>query len=390
MRITSVRAYPLMSRIEGLAEAPVSVPRASSTAHLIFAGYRSLLVRIDTDDGRHGVGEGLVRLAPTATAAIVDALAPLLVGRDPRQVDVIWEDLYATMVNRGHTRGFMIEAISAIDIALWDLIGKHHGVPIHQALGGAHANEVPCYASSVRIKPPEEAAADAKALADDGFAAIKLKVGRGPGRLGEDVASVHAVRDAIGPDVQLMVDANGGFDLAGARQLLPELEAADVAWFEEPVMNDDLAAYRALRHRANLPICAGETWFTRYDFRDALLAEAVDIVQPDVSRAGGISETMKIARMASAFNVAFAPHTGQSSAVCLASSLHVAAAASNTLTYEFIAADWSASQTNPLRTALTTFDFEGSRSGATVRIPQDPGIGLEVHWDVVERYLDPA
>jgi L-alanine-DL-glutamate epimerase-like enolase superfamily enzyme len=390
MKITSVRAFPLMSKIDGLAEAPVSVPRASSTSNLIFAGYRSLLVRIDTDDGEHGVGEGLVRLAPNATASIVDALAPILVGRDPRQVDVIWEDLYATMVNRGHTRGFMIEAISAIDIALWDLIGKHYGVPIHQALGGAHATDVPCYASSVRIKAPEEAAADAKALADDGFAAIKLKVGRGPGRLREDVESVHAVRDAIGPDVQLMVDANGGFDLAGARQVLRELEAADVAWFEEPVMNDDLAAYRALRQRANIPICAGETWFTRYDFRDALVHEAVDIVQPDVSRAGGISEAMKIARMASAFNVAFAPHTGQSSAVCLASSLHVAAAASNTLTYEFIAADWSASQANPLRTSLTTFDFEGARAGATVRVPHDPGIGLEVHWEVVDRYIDPG
>lgn len=388
MKITSVRAYPLMSKIDGLLEAPVSVPRASATANLIFAGYRSLLVRIDTDDGRHGVGEGLVRLAPAATAAIVDALAPLLIGRDARHVDVIWEDLYATMVNRGHTRGFMIEAISAIDIALWDLVGKHYGVPIHQVLGGAHADEVPCYASSVRIKAPEAAAADAKALADDGFAAIKLKVGRGPGRMAEDVESVHAVRDAIGPDVQLMVDANGGFDLARAKQILPELEAASVTWFEEPVMNDDLAAYRALRRRANIPICAGETWFTRYDFRDALVHEAVDIVQPDVSRAGGISESMKIARMASAFNVAFAPHTGQSSAVCLASSLHVAAAASNTLTYEFIAADWSASQTNPLRTSLTTFDFEGSRAGATVRIPQEPGIGLDVHWDVVDQFVD--
>jgi D-galactarolactone cycloisomerase len=388
MRITEVCAYPLMAKIEGLREAPVSVPRAGSTADLIFAGYRSLLIRIDTDEGIHGVGEGLVRLAPAATAAIIEALTPLLIGRDPRDVDVIWEDLYATMVNRGHTRGFMIEAISAIDIALWDILGKSRGEPLYRLLGGAHATAIPCYASSIRIKPPEEAAADARALVDDGYTAIKLKIGRGPGRLREDLDAVAAVRDAIRADVELMVDANGGYDLASATRVARQLERLDVTWFEEPLPTDDLPGYRLLRSRVDLPIAAGETWFTRYDFREALVHEAVDIVQPDVSRSGGISEVMKIARMASAFHVAYAPHTGQSSAVCLATTLHLAAACPTTRTYEYIAADWSSTQSNPLRTDLTDFDFRAARVGSLVRPPEQPGIGLEVDWSVVEAYTE--
>jgi L-alanine-DL-glutamate epimerase-like enolase superfamily enzyme len=363
------------------------VPRAGATADVIFAGYRSLLVRIDTDEGLSGVGEGLVRLAPRASAAIVEELRPLLSGRDPRDVDVIWEDLFATMVNRGHTKGFMIEAISAIDIALWDLVAQARGEPLYRSLGGAHHARVPCYASSVRIKPPEEAAADAEALANDGFVAIKLKIGRGPGRVQEDLDAVDAVRAALPGEVALMVDANGGYDLATARTVARHLACIGVAWFEEPLATDDLDGYRTLRRDGQLPIAAGETWFTRYDFREAFVREAVDIVQPDVSRCGGISEARKIAQMASAFHLDYAPHTGQSSAVCLAASLHLAVALPNARWYEFIAADWSATQANPLRERISDFDFAASRRGADVVAPEGPGLGLEVDWDAVEGYV---
>lgn len=387
MKITDVTAYPLMAPLEGMAEAPVSVPRSSATAGVIFAGYRSMLVRIDTDEGLTGVGEGLARLAPTATAAIVGALRPLLLGRDPRAVDVLWEDLYATMANRGHTKGFMIEAISAIDIALWDLAAQARGEPLHLALGGAHHARVPCYASSLRIKPPEQVAADARALVADGFEAVKLKVGRGPGRLQEDLDAIDAVRAAMPPRVQLMVDANGGYDLATARTVARHLAAAGVTWFEEPLSSDDLDGYVALRRDGQLPIAAGETWFTRYDFREAFVREAVDIVQPDVSRCGGISEARKIAEMASAFHLEFAPHTGQSSAVCLAATLHLAAAAPNARWYEFIAADWSPTQANPLRERISDFDFAAVRDGGHVVPPQAPGIGLRMDWEAVRGFV---
>jgi D-galactarolactone cycloisomerase len=389
VKITRVRAYPLMSAIEGLSEAPVSVPRASNTAGLIFAGYRSLLVRIDTDEGFTGVGEGLVRLAPHATAAIVTELEGLLIGRDPIDVDVIWEDLYATMANRGHTRGFMIEAIAGIDIALWDLIGQARGEPLHRLLGGAHRRSSPCYASSLRIKPAEQVAADARALVADGFTAVKLKIGRPNRRLDDDLAAIHAVRNAIGPNVELMVDANGAYGVADALYVARGMAGANVRWFEEPIAADDLPGYRRLRSRSDVPIAAGETWFTRFDFRDAFLHEAIDIAQPDVSRCGGVSEARKIATLAHAFHVDFAPHTGQSSAVCLATSMHLAVAAPNAITYEFIAADWSATQANPLRTSISDFDFEATRSGGSVTPPTRPGIGMTIDWEAVERYVVP-
>lgn len=386
MKITNVTAYPLMASISDLTEAPVSVPRANLTAGLIFAGYRSLLVRIDTDEGLTGAGEGLVRLAPLATAAIVDELATLLIGRDPLDVDVIWEDLYATMVNRGHNRGFMLEAISAIDIALWDLIGKTHGEPLYRSLGGAHRTSVPCYASSLRIKPADVVTADARSLVAEGFTAIKLKIGRPDRRLDDDVAAVHAVRAALGPDIELMVDANGCYTVADAAYVAAGIATAHIRWFEEPIAADDLTGYRRLRDRITIPIAAGETWFTRYDFRDAMMHDAIDIAQPDVSRCGGVSEARKIAALASAFHVDYAPHTGQSSAICLATSMHLAVAASNAVTYEFIAADWSGSQSNPLRTSISDFDFDATRHGGYVTPPSTAGIGLTIDWAALDTF----
>lgn len=386
MKITDVTAYPLMANIERMDQVLVSVPRPSSTGNVIFAGYRALLVRIDTGEGIFGVGEGLVRLAPKATQAIVEDLRPILVGRDPRMIEVIWDDLFATMLNRGHNRGFVLEAISAIDIALWDITAQSVGRPINALLGGARATEVPCYASSVRIKPPEEAARDAKELTRLGYNAIKLKIGRGQGRLQEDLDSVTAVRDAIGPQVTLMVDANSGYRLADAVRVARHLEHFGVAWFEEPLPPDDLDDYRALRAKVDIPIAAGEAWFTRFDFREAFVKEAVDIVQPDVSRCGGISEARKIAWMASAFHCDYAPHTGQSSMVCLTASLHLAGSMPNVLTYEFISSDWSPDTPNPLRTELGTPTLDSFREGALVSLPTGPGLGVDIDWEKVERY----
>jgi len=375
-----------MAPITGLKEVPVSIPKPGATGKLVFGGYRSLLVRIDTDDGITGVGEGLVRLAPRATMEIVNDLAAILRGRDPMETEVIWDDLYATMLNRGHNRGYMLEAIAAIDTALWDIKGKALGQPIYRLLGGSDAG-IPCYASSVRLKAPEEAAQDARSVVDAGFKAVKLKIGRGRGRLGEDMASVSAVRDAIGPDVELMVDANCAYKYPEALKMARHLEAVNAAWFEEPVAPNDLHHYRQLRDKVDVPIAAGETWFTRYDFREALQEEAIDVAQPDVSRAGGITETWRIAQLASSFHVTFAPHTGQSSIVCLVAAIHLAASAANTRTYEFIALDWSNTTENPLRASITGLSLEDLRTESTVRPPQDPGLGLEVDWGALEPYI---
>lgn len=386
MRIVDVQAYPLMQPIEPLDQVPVSVPKPTSTGRLIFGGYRALLVRIETDEGISGVGEGLVRLAPRATEHIVLEVKPLLIGRDPLEVEVIWDDLYSTMANRGHDRGFMLEAISAVDIALWDVYGKALGLSVGQALGGIRTPRVPCYASSVRIKDPTKCAEDAARLVADGFNAIKLKVGRGPDRVDEDIDAVREVRSAIGPDVDLMVDANCGFNFRNAVRVGRALEECNVAWFEEPLPPNDLEHYRLLREKLDVPIAAGETWFSRFDYRRPLQMGAVDIVQPDVSRCGGITEARRIAWLASAFNCDYAPHTGQSSLVCLVASLHLASSMPNVVNYEFVTSDWSPSTGNALRLELGSPDLNCLRDGSFLALPTDPGLGVEINWQKVEEY----
>lgn len=386
MRITDIQTYALMCPIEEMEQVPVSVPRPDTTGKLIFAGYRSLIVRIETDEGISGAGEGLVRLAPKATEQIVLELRSLLIGKDPGDVEVLWDDLFSTMENRGHNRGFMLEALSAIDMALWDINAQAAGVPLANALGGVRQSSVPCYASSIRIRNPDEVAADAASLVASGFSALKMKIGRGAHRVDEDIEAVQAVRAAIGPGVRLMVDANGGFNLADAVRVARELERCNVLWFEEPLPSLDLEHYRLLRRKVDIPIAAGETWFTRFDFLRALRMEAVDIVQPDVSRCGGFTEAKRIAWLASTFHCSYAPHTGQSSALCLLASIHLAASMPNTLYYEYVSTDWSPSTSNPLRTEIVQPALESFRNGGRVNVPSAPGLGVEIDWTEVARH----
>jgi len=387
LRITDVKTFALMCPIEEMLQVPVSVPRPQTTGRIIFAGYRSLLVRIETDSGLSGVGEGLVRLAPKATEEIVLELKPLLIDKDPADVEILWDDMFSTMENRGHNRGFMLEAISAIDMALWDLHAKSTGITLAQALGGVRQESIPSYASSIRIKKPEDAATDARELVASGFGAVKMKIGRGAHRLHEDIDSVNAVRDAIGPEAQLMVDANGGFNLANAVRMARELERSNVAWFEEPLPSADLEGYRMLRRKVDLPIAAGEAWFTRFDFARALRMEAVDIVQPDVSRCGGFTEARRIAWLASTFNCDYAPHTGQSSAVCLVGSIHLAASMPNATYYEYVSTDWSPQTSNPLRTSIANPSLASLLNESHVTLPTGPGIGVNINWDEVKKYI---
>jgi len=183
-----------------------------------------------------------------------------------------------------------------------------------------------------------------------------------------------------------MVDGNCGYTFGDAVKIGRTLERVNASWFEEPFSADNLRAYQALRQKIDVPIAAGETWFTRYDFRDAFVLEAIDIAQPDVARCGGISETQRVADLASAFHVAFAPHTGQSSLVCLIAALHLAASHPNTLTYEFIAVDWSKGTPNPLRHSLGQPQLKTLRTGSTIQPPSGAGLGISIDWDGIKRH----
>jgi len=247
MKITEVKARVLC--------APLSEPWriARATMSRMYA----TLVFLKTDSGLVGIGECLTRLAPSALAAIVEeTLAPLLWNRDPFEVERLWEEMYGVMRARGHSKGFMVEAISGVDIALWDLMGKALQQPVHRLLGCYSSAPLPAYASSILFKGKEAMVKEAEDLASSGFSAIKLKIGMG---IEQDLENVRSLRRALGEKVELMVDANCGYDRRAALKVGRELQGQQVYWFEEPLPPEDLEGYAMLSQALDVPIAAGES-----------------------------------------------------------------------------------------------------------------------------------
>src|SRR3954447_10202386 len=296
MKITEVRAHVL--------EAKLSQPFAYSRAW--YDTRTASLVEIETDTGLTGWGEcyGPARI----TSAVVEAVAPWLIGEDPLRTDALWQMIYARLRDHGQ-KGVVIQGLSGIDIALWDIKGKHFGVPAYRLLGGPMRTEVQAYATGLYRRksgdPLRYLAEEAAGYVAEGFKAVKLKVGFG---VEQDTAVTRAVREAIGPGAGLMVDANHAYDAVAAIRLGRMIEPHDIGWFEEPVPPEDLAGYRAVKAALTIPIAGGECEYTRLGFRDVLTTHAMDIIQPDTCAAGGLSECKKIADMAAAFGVRYNPH----------------------------------------------------------------------------------
>lgn len=387
IRITKVEPISLFVPIEEKIEAPISIPHASQLTDIVFKGYRTTLVRIETDAGLTGVGECMVRLTPTATRDIVRDLAPVLIGKDPLDREALWELLFGAMMNRGHNRGFFVEAVSGIDIALWDLAGKALGLPLYKLLGGQHRERLDAYASSLRFRAFDVVAAQAKEWKSRGFRAMKIKIGRDPTRTEPDLELVRTIRNAVGDDVTLMVDANCAYgdDVATALSIGRKLEDLGVYWFEEPLSPENVAGYQHLADRLDIRIAAGEADFLRFGAADFLSRRAIDIIQPNLSRVGGITEARRIAALSHAFHIPYAPHTGSCSAVLLAATLQFAAALPNFLIHEYMQSDWSRNQPNPLRHNLLSEPAEVFEDGCMV-VSDKPGIGVNLDEDIVDRY----
>jgi D-galactarolactone cycloisomerase len=374
MKITSVRAHVL--------EAALSQPFANALA---WKDTRTaLIVEIETDDGLIGWGESY---GPAGMiAAAVKAIAPSLVGRDPLATDRLWQEIYSGL--RGHGRkGVVIDALSGIDIALWDIKGKHFGVPCYRLMGGPLRETVQAYATGLyRFKsgdPVEYLADEAAGYVAEGFTAIKLKIGFG---IEADVRATRAVRRAIGDDVTLMVDANEAYDAVAAIRLGRMIEEYDIAWFEEPVPPEDLDGYRAVKAALSIPIAGGECEFTRFGFRDLLVTHAVDIVQPDVCGAGGLSECKKIADMALAFGVRCNPHIWGTGLAMAASLQLLAVLAPHTppaLTVAEPMLEFDRTE-HPIRRAVLTAPIE--HAGGVVRVPDGPGLGIDVDRGALARF----
>ena len=368
MRVTGVRTYPLTVPIGDL----------QRTSQGSFGTISILVVVVETDAGISGVGEGLARFGPKAYAELVDGLlAPKIVGMDPFAVEAIWQRLFRTF--SGRSGGILIEAIAAIDIAIWDIIGKAAGRPVYEMLGHMGREKIRAYASSIPWSDDADAAKVVEECLAAGFTEIKVKIGA---PVEASLARARLVREVAGPDVRLMADSNWIFDVDDAVTVGKGLAELDYFWFEEPIVPEDIDGYRWLRGKLPLRLAAGESEHTATGAAPLLTARAVGVVQPDVARSGGISETRKIATLAAALHIPYAPHVGASGAICAAASLHLAAAMPNFLTYECMIFP------NPLRDRLLkepVGDVASLKDGA-LPLPRGPGLGIELDMDEVARW----
>ena len=339
MRISKVEVMPVRIKREEayLGSLPDS---ADPQAYFLRPPYRALysayfetaFVKLTTSEGLIGWGEALAPVAPETVQVIVEQLlAPALIGRDPLDGNVLWNVMYDLMRERGYYGGFMLDAISACDTALWDLRGKILSQPVFQLLGGAFRDSVPCYVSGLPKPSAEERVELALSFVDRGFYAFKLAAGHG---VRADCHSVTALRDALGDEATLLLDAHWVYDLDDAVRLGKQLEELEVGFFEAPINPEDIESHAQLASAIAIPVAIGETERTRYQFRPWLMKKAADILQPDVGRAG-ISEVFKIATMAEAFNVRMAPHLSVGLGICIAATLHVAAAIPNLYLLEY-------------------------------------------------------
>jgi L-rhamnonate dehydratase len=288
----------------------LQLPQASMGT-FTFHGW--LVVEVFSDDGLVGIGNAA--LAPQLTKQAIDLyLKPLLIGQNPWDVEFLWQHMYRKTMAFGR-KGIGMVAISAVDIALWDLLGKAAKQPVFRLLGGRTKPRIPVYASRLYATELGELAAEAKRYKHDGFKAMKLRFGWGPvdGAAGmqRNVDLVRTVRETVGNDVDVMGDAYMGWTLDYAKRMLPLLEPFQLRWLEEPVIPDDIRGYAELKSYGRIPIAGGEHEFTLFGFRDLLQARALDYIQFDTNRVGGITQARKIVALAEAHGIPVIPHAGQ-------------------------------------------------------------------------------
>jgi L-alanine-DL-glutamate epimerase-like enolase superfamily enzyme len=357
----------------------------ADTRHLcVYPPDRSTaLVRVITDTGLEGIGEAHAPAAPRVVKTIIeDLLTPILIGEDPRAIDVLWERMFSTMRLRSHTQGFTLEAMAGIDIALWDLFGKHLGEPIWRLLGGAYRLKVPVYSSGTPGETIEARQEGVQQVLNEGFSVVKTSCGRGTLKAQMDL--VRQISDAVSDRGQLLVDAHGGFDLKDAIRFARFLEGlGNVEWFEDALLPEDHEGYRALTQASPIRIAVGETDCNRYVVRDRLLNKECDLLLPDVCRAGGISETLRMARLADVFGISWASHVSTSTAIHLVAGLHVGAATPNCFISEYP----SGFAQGPFGDCLVIEPLAIEKGHIT--LSEKPGLGIELNEEAIAQLVLP-
>ncbi|MBO9186912.1 mandelate racemase/muconate lactonizing enzyme family protein [Rhizobium sp. L80/93] len=365
MKIADVNTHLLEYRL------PVPFESASMRFHR----RAHLLVEIVCDDGTIGWGECLGPARPNA--AVVAAYTSRLIGADPLETEKIWAVLYNALRDQGQ-RGLSITALSGIDIALWDIKGKHFGVPISTLLGGRFRKSVRAYATGSfkrdGVDRIEDNANEMGTHAKAGFHAVKIKIGFD---VEEDLRVIRAVREAIGPHTRLMIDANHGYDVIEAVSLGKRAAEYGIDWFEEPVVPEQLDAYRAVRAGQPIPVAGGETWHTRWGMQEPIESRAIDIIQPDLCGVGGFTEARRIADMAALHGVRVVPHVWGTAVHIAAALQFMASMIPNPVRVNPIEPILEFDRTdNPFRQAVITTPIE--HVDGVVAIPDGPGLGIEI------------
>ncbi len=386
MRITEIRTRVLRWRGKTVplpahfCTNPMDLMELPEGSMQTFTFHGWLVVEVFTDDGYVGLGNAA--LAPPITKQVIDLyLKPLLIGQNPCDVERLWQHMYRKTMAFGR-KGIGMVAISALDIALWDLLGKSAKQPVYRLLGGRTKARIPVYASRLYSVELKELADEAARYKREGYQAMKLRFGWGPadGAYGmqRNLNLVQTVREAVGEGIDVMADAYMGWTLDYAKRMLPLLEPFHLRWLEEPVIPDDIHGYAELKSHGRIPIAGGEHEFTLYGFRDLLEARALDYIQFDTNRVGGLTQARKIAALAEAYSVPVIPHAGQMH------NYHVVMASLNSPMAEYFPI-----VDVEVGNELFWYIFEGEPKAKDGYIDLDdntPGLGLTINESNLDRF----
>jgi len=370
LKIAEVQAFP----------ASFPIPRERRVALGIGTAVKrdAVVVRVRTEDGIVGWGEAHHGRAHTAVAKLIDTtLRQLILGMDANDVIGVWDRMYRfQLASHGMGAGACL-AISGIDMALWDIRAKRAGLPLYALLGGAR-RAVPAYAGGVSLgyQPPAQLVDEARALVEGGYKAVKLRVGDAPAR---DLERIRAIREAFGPALVILTDANIGYSVEDVRRVMPAMDALDVGWLEEPFPAHDYRSYRAARGFGRTPLAAGENHYLRFEFNRVIEDGAITILQPDLSKCGGITEALRIAALASSWKLPIHPHSSMTG-LNHAATIHFLCAIDNAGYFE---AD--VSKSNTFRDELVQNPGRVDADGMVWPL-EAPGIGCEVNEDFLAHH----
>jgi len=366
IRITEVIAHPLTQML----------PKPTVTSWGAYTAVSIVLVEVRTDAGIIGVGETLARFSPKAYAELIEtSLKPRLIGEDPTNIAALWQSMRRAL--SGRNGGMLIEAIAGVDIALWDILGKQAGLPICKLLGGIGREEIDVYAASVNWVADEQADGELDRYLERGYGQIKVKLAR---PVKAACRRIERLRRRAGDDIALCVDANWAYSLDEAVEVGRALTANGYVWFEEPLAPENEQGYEELRRRCDTPLAAGESNYTTDQAMRLVMNRTLSVLQPDVARAGGISETRRMAMLAQNHDVAYAPHIGMSGIICETASVQLAAAMPSFRIME------CETDLSPFKTELADLAPGCVRSkNGKLDVPAAPGLGLEIDWAAVAR-----